>query len=142
MERRQKVHSIWSEEEVIVVHDGEPVSVVDSANGVVKCHGLDVEAGQDGLLVGHGGVIMGGHLGTQDDTHVTQVDVDSSQVGSAQRRSLRQYTIQICVSKDLSLSDTVFTLTWRIDILGRFCSVFHSLLRYSTLPKITTCLSS
>ena len=78
MERRQKVHSIWSEEEIIVVHDGEPVSVVDGANGVIECHGLDVEAGQDSFLVRHGGVVMRGHLGTQDDTHVTQVNVDSS----------------------------------------------------------------
>ena len=88
MERRQQVHSIWSEEEIIVVHDGEPVSVVDCANGVIECHGLDVEAGQDSLLVCHGGVVMRGHLGAQDNTHVTQVDVDSPQVCSAQRRAL------------------------------------------------------
>ena len=62
MEGRQEVHTIRSEEEVIVVHDGEPVSVVDCANGVIKCHGLDVETGQDCLLVSHGGVIMRGNL--------------------------------------------------------------------------------
>ena len=95
MERRQKVHSIRSEKEVIVVHDGEPVPVVDSANGVIKCHCLDVEAGQDGFLVRHGGIIMRWHLGTQDDTHVTQIDVDSPQVSSAQRRALSKYTIYV-----------------------------------------------
>ena len=63
MERGQQVHAwLRPKEEVIVVHDREPVPLVDRANGVVEGHGLDVEGGEDGLLVCHGGVIMGGNL--------------------------------------------------------------------------------
>ena len=58
MERGQQVHSVRTKEEVIIIHDREPVSVVDGANGVIKRHGLDVEGGEDGLLVCHGGVIV------------------------------------------------------------------------------------
>ena len=58
MKGRQQVHSVRSKEEVVIIHDGEPVSVVDGADGVVKRHGLDVEGGQDCLLVCHGGVVV------------------------------------------------------------------------------------
>ena len=43
VERRQQVHSVRTKEEVVIIHDGEPVSVVDGADGVIERHGLDVE---------------------------------------------------------------------------------------------------
>ena len=58
VEGRQQVHSVRPKEEVVIVHDGEPVSVVDGPNGVIKRHGLDVEGGEDCLLVGHGRVVV------------------------------------------------------------------------------------
>ena len=58
MERRQQVHSVRTKEEVVIVHDGKPVSVVDGADGVIERHGLDVEGGEDCLLVCHGRVIV------------------------------------------------------------------------------------
>ena len=39
-------------------------------DGVIEGHGLDVEGGEDGLLVRQGGVIIGGDLGGEDDAHV------------------------------------------------------------------------
>ena len=35
-----------------------------------------------------------------------------------------------------------FILTFKTEIFGKLCSVFHSLLMYSIDPTITTCLSS
>ena len=66
VKRGEQVHTrLWPKEEVIIVHDGEPVPLVNRADGVVKCHGLDVKGGEDGLLVRHSGVIVGRNLGRQ-----------------------------------------------------------------------------
>ena len=59
------------------------LTLVQNADRVVKRHGLDVEGGEDGLLVRQGGVVVAGHFGGEDDAHVTQVDVHRPQVGSA-----------------------------------------------------------
>ena len=64
------------------------ITMRKNADCVVKGHGLDVERGEDGLLVGQRGIVVAGHLGWKDDAHVTQIDVDGPQVGSTQRRSL------------------------------------------------------
>ena len=88
---------------------------------VAERHGLDVEGGQDGFLVCQGGVVIGGDFGREDDAHVAQVDVDRSEVGSAQRRALR--------SDSQNQSFIIWSgHTSRMEIFGRFCRVFHSLL--------------
>ena len=66
------------------------LTLVQNADRVVKRHGLDVEGGEDGLLVGQRGVVVAGHLGREDHAHVTQVHVHSAQIGAAQRRSLQK----------------------------------------------------
>ena len=90
MKGREKVQSIRTEKEVVVVHDGEPVPLVHRTDRVVEGHGLDVEGGEDGLLVGHGGVVVRGDLGREDDAHVAEVDVDRPQVCPAERRPLQR----------------------------------------------------
>ena len=62
MEWGKKIHALWTQEEVIVVHDREPVPMVDSPNAVIKSHSFDIERGKDGFLIRHGGVIMTRHL--------------------------------------------------------------------------------
>ena len=57
---------------------------------LLKLHGLDVERGEDGLLVGQGGVLVVGDLGREDGTHVAEVHIDGPQVGPAQRRTLEK----------------------------------------------------
>ena len=94
----------------------------ERAECVVEGHGLDVEGGEDGLLVGHGGVLAGaGHLGTtvtiqrmlpsthlggEDDAHVAQVDVDRPQVlpvagAAGQHRDLGQVLQRLPLSADV-----------------------------------------
>ena len=51
-------------------------------------HGVDVEAGQHGLLVRHGGVVHAGNLGGEDDAHVGEVDVDRAEVGPRHGRAV------------------------------------------------------
>ena len=62
MEWGKKIHALWTQEEVIVVHDREPVPMVDSPNAVIKGHSFDIERGKDGFLIRHGRVIMTRHL--------------------------------------------------------------------------------
>ena len=42
----------------------------EDPDGVIKCHGLDVEGGEDGLLVRQGGVIIGGDLEQREDDSI------------------------------------------------------------------------
>ena len=65
------------------------LTLAENPYGVVEGHGLDVERGEDGLLVGERGVVVAGDLGAEDHAHVTQVDVHSAEIGAAQRRSLK-----------------------------------------------------
>ena len=71
VERRQQVHAVRTKEEVIIVDDREPVSVIEGADGLVKRHGLDVEGGEDCLLVCHGRVIVRGNLGMSTTVTLT-----------------------------------------------------------------------
>lgn len=61
---------------------------LQKSNTVVEQHGLDVERRQNTFLVLQRGVVDVVLIGRQDDAHVTQVDVDGSQIGPAQRRAL------------------------------------------------------
>jgi len=61
---------------------------LQDADAVVELHGLDVERGEDALLVLQRGVVDVVLVGRQDHAHVTQVDVDGPQVGATQRRAL------------------------------------------------------
>lgn len=58
---------------------------------VIKQHGLDVERRQNTFLILQRGVVDVVLIGWQDDAHVTQVDVDGSQVGPAQRSALNMW---------------------------------------------------
>ena len=58
VERRQQVHAVRTKDEIIIIDDREPVPVVEGPDGLVKGHGLDVERGEDCLLVCHGRVIV------------------------------------------------------------------------------------
>jgi len=49
---------------------------------VVERHSLDIKRAQNGLLVDEVRVVSAGVTRRQDDAHVTEVDVDRSQVGS------------------------------------------------------------
>ena len=60
---------------------------------VVERHGFDVERRQNGFLVGQRGVVVAGNFGRQYDAHVAQIDVDGTQVGPTQRRSLYERVI-------------------------------------------------
>ena len=63
--------------------------MVKYSDSVIKGHGLDVEGREDGLLVCQGGVVVGGHLRGEDDAHITEVHVDSAQVGTAEGGTLK-----------------------------------------------------
>ena len=83
----------------------DKLTLCQNPNCVIKCHGLDVEGGEDGLFVCQGGVIIGGdletqndiiisslchnHLSREDDAHVTQVHIHGPQVCAAQGRTLK-----------------------------------------------------
>ena len=58
MEGREEVPPVRLQEEIVIIHDREPVPVVHSPDAVVEGHGLNVEGGKDGFLICHGGVIM------------------------------------------------------------------------------------
>ena len=139
------------------------LTVAEDPDGVVKGHRLDVERSQNGLLVCQGGVIVrrhlnswflhlspnskkfsskldpckGLHLGGEYHTHITQIYVDRPQISSTEGWTLTKLNRISWFFFKLSR-----LLTLRTDILGRFWRVFHSLLRYSTAPTMTTCLSS
>ena len=66
------------------------LTLVEDSDSVIEGHGLDVERSEDGLLVRQGRVVVGGHLGREDDAHITKVDVDGSKVGTTQRRTLHE----------------------------------------------------
>ena len=71
------------------------LTLTEDPDGVVERHGLDVEGGEDGLLVGQRGVVVAGHLGREDHAHVAQVHVHSAQIGAAQRRSLKSVVVNL-----------------------------------------------
>jgi hypothetical protein len=100
-----------------------PVALAQHPDRVVEGHGLDVERRQDRLLVSQGRVVVARHLGGEDAAHVAQVDVDGAQVSPAQRRPL-QVKNRHCGGRNLG---TWVALTFSTEILGRFCSIFHSL---------------
>ena len=64
---------------------------LQQADSVVEGHGLDVEAAEDRLLVHQVAVVIAGVACRQDDTHVTHVDVDCTQVCTVQRRALHMH---------------------------------------------------
>lgn len=57
---------------------------LEESNTVIKLHGLDVERRQNTLLILQRGVVDVVLIGREDDAHVTQVDVDGSQIGPTQ----------------------------------------------------------
>lgn len=59
-------------------------------NAVIKLHGFDVEWRQDAFFVLQWCIINIVLIGWQNDTHVAEVDVDSSQICPTQRRALRE----------------------------------------------------
>lgn len=63
---------------------------LQESNTVIKQHGLDVERRQNTLLILQRGVVDVVLIGRQDDAHVTQVDVDGSQIGPTQWSSLNR----------------------------------------------------
>ena len=68
-------------------------TVGQHSDRVVERHGFDVERRQNGFLVGQRGVVVAGNFGRQYDAHVAQIDVDGTQVGPTQRRSLYERVI-------------------------------------------------
>ena len=85
------------------------LTLAENPDGVVEGHGLDVERGEDGLLVGERGVVVARHLRAQDHAHVAEVHVDGAQVGAAQRRSLQGVGRKAaCKSGDLSIPITYY----------------------------------
>ena len=77
------------------------------------------------------------YLCREYDAHVTLVHIDSTQVWSVEGGTLE--VIVLLTLFDLLL---LWMLTSSTDIFGKFRRVSHSLLRYSTAPTMTTCLSS
>ena len=65
------------------------LTLAENPDRVVEGHGLDVERGEDGLLVCQRGVVVARDLRAEDHAHVTEVDVHSAEIGAAQRRSLK-----------------------------------------------------
>jgi len=62
---------------------------LQEADSVVERHRLDVERAQDRLLVDEVVVVGARVASRQNDAHVAQVDVNRSQVGAIQRRTLQ-----------------------------------------------------
>ena len=61
---------------------------VQQSGGVVEGHRLDVEGAQDRFFVDEVAVFAGRVASGEDDAHVAQVDMDSAQIGTIQRRTL------------------------------------------------------
>ena len=93
----------------------------ERAECVVEGHGLDVEGGEDGLLVGHGGVLAGaGHLGT---TVTIQRMLPNTSSTLAERMMHMSHRLTLTALRSSLLRGQPAST----EILGRFCSVFHSL---------------
>ena len=77
------------------------------------------------------------YLCREYDAHVTLVHIHSTQVWSVEGGALEVIVLLIFFYLVL-----LWMLTSSTDIFGKFRRVSHSLLRYSTAPTMTTCLSS
>lgn len=58
------------------------ITVREDADGIVKRHRFDIQRRQDGFFIRECGVVITGDLCREDDAHVAQIDIDSSQVRS------------------------------------------------------------
>jgi len=65
---------------------------LQQADGVVERHRFDVERTQDRFFVDEVAVVSNRVASRQNDAHVTQVDMNCSQVGTIQRRTLQTPT--------------------------------------------------
>ena len=82
--------SLGSKKRLEIKSNFSQLTLAEDSDGVIKGHGLDVERGEDGLLVSQRGILVGWNFSWEDDAHITEIDVDSSQVRSAQRRTLQR----------------------------------------------------